>query len=387
MTLETSSARPRVVHVVRQFSPSVGGLEDCVLNLARVQQSERGLSTRVVTLDRLFRAPSDRLATTDVIGGVPVTRIPWRGSSRYPLAPSVLGQIRDADLVHVHGIDFFFDFLAATRILHGKRLVASTHGGFFHTAFASGLKRVYFQTVTRMSCLAYDRIIACSEQDAETFAVITPRNLVTVESGVDIAKFAGAASPVPLRTLIAYGRFARHKRLETLFALLEALRGTGEDWRLIVAGVEGEVRGGDLASAAHAHGVEAATQIVIGPTQSELRALIGQASYFISPSAYEGFGLAAVEGLSAGLVPVLSGIAPFRRLLAQATAGFEIDPEAPDAAARALQDGHRRWLAGQGLAGQGDVRAAMMAAAQPFDWRAAAKRYSEAYGFDSRGSS
>jgi alpha-1,3-mannosyltransferase len=351
-------------------------LEDCVLNLARVQQAELGLSPRVVTLDRLFSRPGETLPATDLIGGVPVTRIPWRGSSRYPLAPSVLGQIRDADLVHVHGIDFFFDFLAATRAVHGKRLVASTHGGFFHTAFASGLKRVYFQTVTRLSSLAYDRVIACSEQDAQTFAHITPGNLVTVENGVDIAKFAGASSPAPVRTLIAYGRFARHKRLETLFPLLRALRSGGEDWRLIVAGVEGEVRSGDLAAAAHAHGVEAATRIVTGPTLAELRALIGEASYFVSLSAYEGFGLAAVEALSAGLVPVLSGIAPFRRLLAQAPGGLEFDPEAPQAAADALRVRHRQWTAGDG-----NVREAMMAAAQPFDWRAAAKRYSDAYGF------
>ena len=28
----------RIVHVVRQFSPSIGGLEDCVLNLCRAQK-------------------------------------------------------------------------------------------------------------------------------------------------------------------------------------------------------------------------------------------------------------------------------------------------------------------------------------------------------------
>ena len=366
---------PRIVHVVRQFSPSVGGLEDCVLNLARVQKAELGLDPRVVTLNRLFRAPDVVLPATDRIGDVPVTRIPWSGSSRYPLAPSVLGEIGDADLVHVHGIDFFFDFLAATRAIHGRRLVASTHGGFFHTEFASGLKRVWFQTVTRLSCRSYDRIIACSEQDAQTFAPITAQNLVTVENGVDIAKFAGAASPVPVRTLIAYGRFARHKRLATLMPLLRALRDGGEDWRLIVAGVEGEVLGTDLAAAARAHGVEDATRIVTGPTGAELHALIGEASYFVSPSAYEGFGLAAVEALSAGLVPVLSGIAPFRRLLAQVPTGLAFDPDAPDRTADALRALHR-----QRLADPADVRPALIAAAGPFDWRTAAKRYSEAYG-------
>ena len=63
-TLENGAqeiARPLVVHVVRQFLPNRGGLEDVVFNLC-MQSIDRGLRVRVVTLDSLFSDPEMRLA-------------------------------------------------------------------------------------------------------------------------------------------------------------------------------------------------------------------------------------------------------------------------------------------------------------------------------------
>jgi hypothetical protein len=48
-------------------------------------------------------------------------------------------------------------------------------------------------------------------------------------------------------------------------------------------------------------GVSDAVHFVIDPSDDQLRSLIGEASYFGCLSAYEGFGLAAVEAMSAGL--------------------------------------------------------------------------------------
>ncbi|MGO7785708.1 glycosyltransferase family 1 protein, partial [Rhizobium ruizarguesonis] len=53
-------AAPLIVHVVRQFLPNRGGLEDVVANLAR-QTVRRCYRVRVVTLDSLFTAPEDKL--------------------------------------------------------------------------------------------------------------------------------------------------------------------------------------------------------------------------------------------------------------------------------------------------------------------------------------
>src|ERR1700727_2164921 len=102
MALKANSLK--IVHVVRQFSPSVGGLEASVLSLARAQRRRLGIDASVVTLDRVF-GDAGRLGAEDIVEGVPVCRLPWCGSSRYPLAPSVLKHLQSADVVHVHAID------------------------------------------------------------------------------------------------------------------------------------------------------------------------------------------------------------------------------------------------------------------------------------------
>src|SRR6266567_6464636 len=51
-----SSGPMRIVHVVRQFRPGVGGLENMVGDLAAAQV-DRGHVVRVVTLNRLFDSP------------------------------------------------------------------------------------------------------------------------------------------------------------------------------------------------------------------------------------------------------------------------------------------------------------------------------------------
>ena len=360
----------RVVHVVRQFSPSVGGLEDAVLNLASLQRRQLGIDTRVVTLDRVFRQPG-RLAALDEVAGVPVRRLPWRGSMRYPVAPGVLGALGDADLVHVHAIDFFFDFLAATRPVHRKRMVASTHGGFFHSSFASKAKRVWFGAVTRASCLAYDRIIACSENDAAMFRPIAGSRLVTIENGIDAGKFADASSPSPSRTIVCFGRFARHKRVHLLFPLLASLRTLHPDWRLIVAGSDSDTNEVELREAAAASRVSDAVRFAISPSDAVLRALIGEASWYASASAHEGYGIAAVEAMSAGLVPVLSDIAPFRRLVERTGIGMVADFEALDALGAEMER-----MAGTLDAG---VREAAMRSVTGLDWLGVSARYELEY--------
>ena len=128
-----------IVHVVRQFHPAVGGLEGVVDSLS-AEQVANGHRVRVVTLDRLFNAPdASRPRRHEQRNGVDIVRIPFLGSKRYPIAFSVIRHIRDADIVHVHGVDFFCDYLAWTALLHRRKLVLSTHGGFFHTDFATRL--------------------------------------------------------------------------------------------------------------------------------------------------------------------------------------------------------------------------------------------------------
>ncbi|MBL8446420.1 MAG: glycosyltransferase family 4 protein [Zoogloeaceae bacterium] len=371
----------RVLHVVRQYLPSVGGMEDVVRQIAR-QQLAIGQRPRILTLDRIFHDRRAPLAAAEEVEGVPVQRLPFAGSRRYPLCPQALGALGDSDVIHVHGVDFFFDYLAVTRGIHRRPLVASTHGGFFHTAFAAPLKRAYFRTVTRRSARAYARIVATSEHDGTMFApILGDHQLAVIENGVDIAKFHNAAASTLIPTLICFGRWSANKGLAETLDLLRHLRAVDPAWRLILAGRPFDHAAVDLATWAEARGVQDAVRIVADPSESEIAALIGEASYFVSLSRHEGFGLAAIEALSAGLQPVLSDIPPFRRLVELSGQGLLVDRnDLASAAARLVADHrHGAWNATTG------GRRAGMAFAQRYDWSQVAQRYFEVYADAERG--
>ncbi len=330
-------ARPlRVLHVVRQFHPNRGGLEDFVANLGRVQAAH-GDAVSVLTLDRLFARPEERLPSRDHLGPIAIRRIPFRGSSRYPLAPSFLARLADADIVHVHAIDFFFDALAATRLIHRKPLIATTHGGFFHSGAYSGLKRLWFNGPTRLSARAYGAIVACSQQDAARFAPIVGDRLRLIENGVDIAKFRDAASPIKVKRLVTIGRLAVNKRPEWLLGAMAELVRRDPEWRLSVVGAASDWSGQRFLAEVERLGLADHVDLHLGLSDASLRETLGTASLFVSASEFEGFGIALVEAASAGLGMVVNANTAFRDL-AERHGGITLtDFSNPSAASAAIQ--------------------------------------------------
>jgi alpha-1,3-mannosyltransferase len=363
-----------IVHVVRQFHPAIGGIENVVRELASAQVSA-GHRVRIVTLNRVFKAKDTGvLPAREMINGAEVIRIPFAGSSRYPLAPSVIKYIRDADVVHVHAIDFFFDYLAWSKPIHKRKLIASTHGGFFHTQYAARLKRVYFALITRLSLTWYDAVVAVSASDYDTFARLRRHGMVCIENGVDAAKYANAAAPEVTKTIAWIGRFATHKRLDSVMKFLAALRRRDPEWTLAIAGTPWDLGVAELSVLAQNEGVAAAVRIIPSPSEAEIKQMIGDCSVLVSSSDFEGFGIVAAEALSAGLFPVLSDIPPFRRLIQQTGVGMIVDFSQPDAAAESFLE---RWrpisLDYEAL------RAALIRAAAAFDWRNASGAYLDVY--------
>lgn len=367
-----ATARPRITHVVRQFWPQQGGLEESVRQLCMTLRSNVDADIDVVTLDRTY---SDGVShpATDSVDGIPVRRIGFRGSQRYPLAPDIIGATAGADIIHVHAIDFFFDALAMARPFRSTPMVASTHGGFFHTQFAAGLKKLYFATATRASCRAYDLIGASSIADAERFRSIAGDRVEVIENGVDIEKWADAGAREFAPTLIAIGRWSSNKNMQALFPLLRELRRIRPDWRLLIAGKAYDVSRNDLDRWAAAETVSDAVEIHDAPDTAALGQLIGRASFFISLSDYEGFGISVVEGLSAGLVPILSDIANYRIFIERAGIGTIVGVD-PTTAAQTVET-----VAKQVEADGQAYRNRAIAAAARYEWSAVAARWGRVY--------
>lgn len=365
-----------VIHIVRQYYPSVGGMEEVVRNIAKAQLNHPAHQPRILTLNRLFRHGSGVvLDREEEIEGVRVTRLPFSGSTRYPLCPRVLREITEADVLHVHGVDFFYDFLAVTKVYHRRPLILSTHGGFFHTEFASRLKDAWFRTITRASALAYDRVIATSENDGQIFSrIASPRRLSVIENGVDTEKYAECSSPDLSYTLIYFGRWSANKGLHEAIDFVHRLSRQDSRWRLIIAGREYDYSVDDLAEHLARLKLTDVVRLEPNPTNEALRALIGEASYFLCLSRHEGFGLAAIEALSAGLTPILSDIPPFRRLIQNAKLGLLLNGTDSSASIASLLGMHS-----QGQDAASARRNVAMAFAQLYSWPKVASQYLEAY--------
>lgn len=362
----------RIIHVVRQFHPMIGGLEDVVLNLAKCQLG-RFASVEVVTLDRLFTEPDKLLPSEDEVEGIKVRRIPFKGSKRYPLAPGVLPKIGDVDLVHIHAIDFFFDFLAATRIIHRKPLVATTHGGFFHTAQNAGLKKVWFNTVTKASTTQYRGIACCGGSDYELFQPLAGERAHLIENGVALEKFWSASSVSPVRRLVTVGRFSQNKRLDRVLNVLKALHEGNAEWQLDIIGSPSDLSEEDLEKEITSRGLKECVHLHIGISNEAVREVFSNCSLFISGSDYEGFGLVLIEAMSAGLIPVVHENAAFQSLSEKHPLVQLTDFENTAQAAGAVQSAFAQLSDNKGQ------RNSAMQSSKLHGWETAAGHYEEFY--------
>jgi alpha-1,3-mannosyltransferase len=310
-----------VVHVVRQYAPAVGGLENFVKSLAE-QQAKKGINVTVITLSRNY-STGMLYPENERLNGVRIIRIPFRGSPRYPIAPKVLSHIPKNGLVHVHCTDFFSDFLAITKPIHGAKLLLSTHGGFFHTKYASKLKTVFFNSITRLSLLAYKQIFACSVGDLDTFSSISNK-AVLIENGVDVNRFLKLEAVKPQESIrfVFVGRLSSNKRLDKLIDTFSSVFSNRTNWSLVIIGNDFDGVALDLNVQISNNGMKNQIEILSGLTDEQLEHETLKSHFVVSASEYEGFGMAIIEGMAAGMIPIVSNISSFEKIVQDSDLGL-----------------------------------------------------------------
>lgn len=302
----------KILHVVRQFYPDIGGLENYVLNLAK-EQVNNGNEVSVATLNRSFRT-GETFAKYEKVFDINIIRIPYFGSQRYPFAFSILKHLKGFDIIHVHAIDFFADFLALTAFLHKKKLFITTHGGFFHTKKNEVLKKIYFNIITRCILNRYKAIIACSGNDFNTFSKIS-NNVVLIYNGVDVERYLHVPKKVIKGKIITIGRIDVHKDIDKLITILGKLKEKGIDAKLEIIGPDSKNLMVQMKLQAQKLNIQESIVFAGKLSDDELIEALSSAHLFVSASSYEGFGIAAVESLASGTPCVLSNIPSFIEII------------------------------------------------------------------------
>ena len=323
----------RVLQIARQFYPSMAGVERFTMDLCHYLL-KRGVRSDVLTLNRCFYLPGI-LPVQDMVDGIHVVRVPYRGGQRFFFAPGVLRFVSDYDLLHVHNVDFFADFLILTRRYHRKPVVVSTHGGFFHTRRLALVKKMYFHTVTRLLLGRADRVIADSAHDRDLFAPLAP-GIMLVENGVDFSRLAGVRKVVEPGLLLCVGRLVSNKRVDNLIRSLAIVRQTVPHAHLALVGCDFEGIADQLRALAIAQGVAEAVTFAGQVSDSVLADWLARAHLFVSASEYEGFGISVLEAMSTGTVPVVNALLSFQAFIQDGSNGFLTDFARPGHAAQTL---------------------------------------------------
>jgi len=208
-----------------------------------------------------------------------------------------------------------------------------------------------------------DRHVAVSAFTAERMveAGLRPNRIRVVGNGLPWETFERAPTSTIQSTLVYVGRLIEDKRVDLLIEAVDRLRGEFPDVRCLILG-DGPERGALEALSA---------RLDLGPrawflgrvTEAEKLSLLKASQVLVLPSVREGFGIAAVEGQAAGLVPVVArsphSAAP--SILHDGVDGLVCDPTVDsltDALRSLLGDPYRMAL----------MRAAAARSARRWDW-------------------
>jgi len=311
----------KILQLTRQFLPSEGGIESVVEGLSCALQ-QQGHTVRVATLRLLF-ATGAMAPTESVEAGLAVRRMRHWGPRRYPIAPAALAEIRGYDLVHIHAIDFFVDYLSLSRLLHRIPLVVSTHGGIFHTQWASRFKEMYFKTITRMSLGGVGAVVCVSQQDREKFEeIVPPQNIHLIENGANIDRFWSLRKVIEPGLMLGISRLAENKCVHKVLEAMAPLKDRYPQMRLEWVGADFAELRSSLERRAVELGLGGRVRFHGATSREKLYSLLERAHLFVSASAYEGFGLSTIEAMSAATVPVVTAVGAHPDVIQHGVSGF-----------------------------------------------------------------
>jgi alpha-1,3-mannosyltransferase len=323
MNVKLKFSLMRVLHVSTNFHPIKGGLETFIADLASRQRAA-GIDARVLCMNRDRRGDAE-LPAHDEHKGIPIRRVPFWDLKFYKPTRLPIDELQQADVIHVHVLGAHLDSVARLKSKHNKPFIVSTHGGIFHTQTLATLKSLYANSIMKRSLAKASAIVASGPGDLEHISKIDPRT-IRIPNGVDLQHLlAMDLSQKEPRRLLCLGRLARNKRIDRLIRFMPEVLKNDPGYRLAVVGSDFENLSGGLKSLARELKCEHAVEFVGEVSAEQLRREIARAAVVVSASEYEGFGLAVVEAMAGGCVPVLQDIPAFADILGDELSRHRVD--------------------------------------------------------------
>ncbi len=326
----------------------VGGAERYVLGLTRALQPACRFTVVLADHPALADLRCQMAATATVIP------LPFDRPSALPAIVRQLRQLaREHDLVHLnsnHPASRLGILLGFTLPDAGPPVLSVEHRA---TAVADVMvPRALVPILPLLFRLSRRRIaavVAVSQENRRTLLNLyrlPSAQIEVIPNGIDLAPFAGPQAPeadaaalrrafdLPAgsRVVITVGRLAFNKGQHHLVAAAPAVLARCPDVRFLLIG-EGEAQA-MLTSRIAALGLE--RHIILAGRQNDVASLLRGSDVFVLPSLAEGFALALLEAMAAGLPVVATRVGGAEELITPGVNGFLVPPADPEALATAL---------------------------------------------------
>ncbi|MEA4969582.1 MAG: glycosyltransferase [Candidatus Pelethousia sp.] len=310
----------KVLQIINSLGP--GGAEKLLTDFVPLLNSSEDIKTDILLLTDKNNVFYDSLAGN----GVKIDIVKY--NDRYALR-NIFGVRRHIinggyQIVHAHLFPAQYWVALAKILLLGKSVRFITTE---HSTHNRRRGKWYFRFIDKFMYAQYDCIISISEKTKENLVNwIDPKHKrldkhIVIENGVDIAKIQ-AAAPYNKHELIdgvsedtklvcMVGRFSEQKDQATLISAFSALP---ENLHLLLVG-EGQLL---KKNKQLAHDLNIADRVHFLGFREDVPRILKTMDVVVLSSHWEGFGLAAVEGMAAGKPVLASDVGGLREVVGEA---------------------------------------------------------------------
>ena len=334
----------KLLFITPYFHPSVGGVQNYVLNIGTRLQRDYGLEVVVITSDRSVAA-----MTRDCTLGIPTYRLPVKlRISNTPVNWQWPTQVRriiereQPDVINAHTPVPIISDMAA-RLRCKIPFVLTYHNDIVKEGLVwSRLAKTYSRMVLGGTLRASEVIITTSKYYSEISPYLRnyAERIEIVPPGVDTRRFNALVDKTwlkkryPNRKIVLFlgslERAHNHKGVAVLITSLQRIRRRIPNAMVIVGGSGNAV--GDYLALAKRSGVSDSVVFPGFIDDDVLPRYYGGADVFVLPSTSnaEGFGMVLLEASACGTPVVGSDIGGVREAIVDGVDGFLVRPSSPD---------------------------------------------------------
>ena len=307
----------KILHICNHFYPCIGGIEKYVEDIC-INLKNYGFISDVACLNTCAYN-KNKLPYFEKYKGIKIFRLPYINLKYYKIAPFILKFIKSYDILHVHGLGFFSDFLLSTKFFHKKPVIISVHGGIFHTKNLLLVKKLYFNLWCRFILKFSDIVIAESKSTYRIFSKISIP--ILLPCAIYYNKFYTCKKKKE-NCFLFVGRISKNKRIDNLIKTFYFLKKYEKNIKLYIVGGDWEGIKKELENLVYKLKLEKNIIFVGEKKEKELLKYYKNAKFFVSASEYEGFGISVIESMAAGCIPIVNNIEAFKQFIKNGENGF-----------------------------------------------------------------